>query len=68
MISLIQTVVNGSEEPQYSAISPLRSSYNLEKTFSFGSSRSRTRYLGALPVEQNEPYIEASFYAFGYTR
>ena len=68
MISLIQTVVNRSEEPQYSAISPSRSFYSLEKTFSFGSSRSRTRCLGVLPVEQNEPYIEASFCAFGYTR
>ena len=66
MISLIQTVVNRSEEPQYSAISPSRSFYSLERTFSFGSSRSRTRYLGVLPVKQNEPYIGAGFYAFGY--
>ena len=33
VISLIQTIVNRSEEPQYSAISPLRSFYSLEKTF-----------------------------------
>ena len=56
-MSLIQTIVNRSEEPQYSAISPLRSFYSREKTFSFDSSRSRTRYLGVLPVEQNEPFF-----------
>ena len=73
MISLIQTVVNGSEEPQYSAISPSRSFYSLEKTFSFGAnSGSRTRTtsfnVGVISNHLNYLYSKSAFFRKGGAR